>query len=204
MPFGDFKTVQDVAVAYQISLRKEPFIEPIPFAVDEAFQEEMEFFLTNVETSMSEWAVCEFMIAPVLKKIWKAYSDLMTMWSHVSLGVQEPLVGVPDYFFCRRSPLGVVRDRPYIVVVEAKKDDFVAGWGQCLAAMLAAQQMNGQAPVTIYGCVSNGGTWQFGKLDGTTFTQEFRHFTITDLPALFAALNYLFKQAHQQVLAFAA
>ena len=38
------------------------------------------------------------------------------------------------FFFAKRSPLGPVRDRPYVLFVEAKKDDFDAGWGQCLAA----------------------------------------------------------------------
>lgn len=204
MPFGAFRDVQEVALAYQIMVQVKAFVEPLPFPVDEPFQTEMEFCLTNVTVSMSEAAVCEFLIAPVLKKIWMSYSNMLLIWSHVPLGVKEPLVGIPDYYFSRRSPLGLVRDQPYVIVIEAKKDDFDAGWGQCLAAMLAAQHMNKQPSQTIYGCVSNGTFWMFGKLDGQTLTQEIRRYTITDLPALFAALNYLFDQARQLVMAPAA
>jgi hypothetical protein len=95
----------------------------------------------------------------------------------------------------------MVRDEPYLLVVEAKKDDFDTGWGQCLAAMVAVQKLNGDERHTIYGVVSSGETWQFGKLSGKQFIRDTRSFTITDLPNLFAALHYIFEQAKQQALA---
>jgi hypothetical protein len=110
-------------------------------------------------------------------------------------------MGVPDYLICRRSPLGLVQDQPYLLVVEAKKDDFEYGWGQFLAAMLAAQRMNDAPSRIVHGCVSNGFLWEFGKLEGAVFTQETRGYTISDLPNLFAALNYIFEQTKQQALA---
>jgi hypothetical protein len=51
-------------------------------------------------------------------------------------------------------------------MVEAKKDDFEGGWGQCLAAMLAAQMINGDDQLILQGSVSNGDVWQFGRLQG--------------------------------------
>lgn len=64
------------------------------------------------------------------------------IWSHVGFGSDETLTGFPDYFFAKRSPLGPMRDQPYVLFVEDKKGDFDAGWAQCLAAMIAAQKLN--------------------------------------------------------------
>ena len=91
-----------------------------------------------------------------------------------------------------------------MLVVEAKKDDFDAGWGQCLAAMLAAQRTNDRPSRLVYGCVSNGLAWEFGKLDGCNLTQEIRQYILSDLPGLFAAWNYVFTRAKEQALAPAA
>jgi len=204
MGFTTFKTLEEVVREYQTVVRVENFVQPLPFTVDEPFQQEMQFILKNVAVSMSEAAVSEFLIAPVLKKIWMSYSDWLSIWSHVPLGIAESLSGVPDFFFCRRSPLGPVRDQPYLLVVEAKKEDFDAGWAQCLAAMLAAQQMNRFPTQTIYGCVSTGIIWHFGKLEGQLLIQESSRYTISNMSGLFAALNFVFDQAKRQVTASAA
>src|SRR5204863_2413489 len=116
-------------------------------------------------------------------------------WSHVALTLDSTLSGFPDFFFAKRSPLGPVRDRPFVLFVEAKKDDFEAGWGQCLAAMLAAQQLNQDAAQPILGGVSNGLVWYFGKLEGLTLTQDPRGFQVTNLADLFAALGYIMEEA---------
>jgi hypothetical protein len=136
-----------------------------------------------------------------LREIWKAYTDSLLFWSHVSLEVGEEFTGVPDYLFTRRTALGLVRDKPYLLVVETKKDDFEKSWGQCLAALVAAQKLNGSPSLTLHGCVSNGLMWEFGRLEGTQFTQELRSYTLTSMTDLFAALNYLFEQVKQQALA---
>ena len=56
----------------------------------------------------------------------------------------------------------------------------------------------------VYGCFSNGLSWEFGKLDGSDLTQEIRQFILSDLPGLFAAWNDVFTQAREQALAPAA
>lgn len=205
MAFRDYKSLGDAALAFSISVKVGSFMQPIPFPVDERFRADLQFILENVNVRMSETALAEFVIAPVLREVWKAYSDSLQIWSHIPFGTSEPLTGFPDYFFSRKSPLGLVSDQPpYVLVVETKKDDFDAGWGQCLAAMLAAQQLNGQPPRTIFGCVSNGTTWEFGKLHEKQFIKEFRDFVLSDLPGLFAAWNCIFAQAKEQALAPAA
>lgn len=205
MAFGSYKSLGEAALAHQVNVEVASFVEPIPFPVDERFRDELSFALRNINVRMSEASIGEFLLAPVLREVWKTYSNSLQFWSHIPFGAEEPLVGIPDYFFSRRSSLGLVQDQPpYVLVVEAKKDDFDAGWGQCLAAMLAAQQLNGQPPRTIFGCVSNGMTWEFGKLHEQQFIKEFSDFVLSDLPGLFAAWNYIFAQAKEQALAPAA
>jgi hypothetical protein len=204
MAFGTYKSLREVALPHQISVTVAPFIEPIPLPVDGRFQSDLNFALVNIDVRASETSIGEFLIAPVLKEVWKPYSDSLLIWSHIPLSAGDELTGVPDYFFTRRSPLGLIQDRPYVLVVEAKKDDFEAGWGQCLAAMLAAQKLNEQPGGLVYGCVSNGDLWQFGMLRGTSFTQELRAFVLSDLAGLFAAWNYVLARAKEQALAPAA
>jgi hypothetical protein len=200
MAFGGFKSLGAVALTYQIVLRPDPFVQSVPMVVDEAFRRRLEFNRLNAPVTVSEQAISEFLIAPVLQEMWHAYSDSLMIWSHVSFGDTLPLKGFPDYFFSKRSPLGRVLDQPYVLFVEAKSDDFDAAWAQCLAAMLAAQQMNKQPDPVIYGSASSGEFWFFAKLQGKTLFQDPRSYTLTHLEDLFAALNYVFQQAKQEAL----
>jgi hypothetical protein len=44
-----------------------------------------------------------------------------------------------------------VLNQPYVLFIEAKSDDFDMAWAQCLAVMLAAQQLNKQPGQVICG-----------------------------------------------------
>jgi hypothetical protein len=198
MAFGGFGNLGEVALTYQIRLHPEPFLQPVPMKVDDSFRRRLEFDKVNAPVNVSEQAISEFLIAPVLQEIWRVYSDALMIWSHVQFGQASPLKGFPDYFFSKRSPLGRVLDQPYVLFALAKGDDFDAGWAQCLAAMLAAQQQNKHPDQVIFGGVSSGELWLFGKLEGKTLFQDPRSFTLTHIDELFATLNYLFRQAKQQ------
>lgn len=198
MAYGNYKNIDEVARKYQVAVALEPFVQSLPFAVPEAFQQELTYVLGHVDVKMSEAAISEFLIAPVLKEIWRHYDDALLLWSHVALNVGEEFDGYPDYLFTKRTALGMVRDKPYLLVVEAKKDDFESGWGQCLAALLAAQTINGDEQIILQGAVSNGEGWQFGKLQARQFVRDPRLFTISDLTDLFAALRDVFERAKQQ------
>jgi len=200
MPFGSDRNLEEVIGTFQITMHQERFIQPVPFPVDERFRQRLEFLRENAPVSASEAAICEFMIAPILQEVWVPYSDALMIWSHVSLSLDDKVEGFPDYFFARRSPLGPIRDKPYVLFVEAKRDDFDAAWGQCLAAMLAAQKLNRQPEGKILGSVSNGRVWYFGHLIGTEFVQDPREFTINELGELLAALSDVLGQAREQVL----
>ncbi len=94
----------------------------------------------------------------------------------------------------KRSPLGkVVFDKPYLLLVEAKQDKFEEGWGQCLAEMIAAQRLNEDPQMMVFGIVSNSARWQFGKLEADIFTRNIILYSIQELDQLFAAVNYIFR-----------
>ncbi len=108
--------------------------------------------------------------------------------------------GTPDYFIATKSELGMtVVGIPLIILVEAKKNDFEQGWGQCLAELVAAQKINDAPDVPVYGIVSDGERWQFGQLVDDSFTQNRTTFSIDNLPALFGAINAVFKAASEAV-----
>jgi hypothetical protein len=201
MPFASYSSRSDVARAYRITLVRDTFVEPLPMAVPDVLRAEIAFAQRQVGFDSSEFAACENLIYPILKEVWRAaYLNDLQIWSHIPLNFDADLSGIPDYFVARRSPLGVVVvEEPYLLVVEGKKDDFERGWGQCLAAMLAAQKLNGQPNQVLYGIVTNGVVWECGKLRGTHFVQDLQQFTLSDLDRLCAAVNYLFAQCREQL-----
>ncbi|MFP4123356.1 hypothetical protein [Coleofasciculus sp.] len=201
MSFSSYKSIGVVAKTFQIKYVRDNFITEIEFDVSDNFRNELELILNEGVFDNSEMAICETIIYPILKEVWKAYRRNFLLWSHQALTYDENLSGTPDYIVAKRSPLGtVVFDKPYFVVVEAKKEsDFTEGWGQCLAEMVAVQKINNDPGQRIFGVVSNGAIWQFGQLISDNFTQNKRFYTIQDLERLFAAVNYVFQQCELQL-----
>ncbi|HAG84122.1 MAG TPA: hypothetical protein DCL61_23950 [Cyanobacteria bacterium UBA12227] len=201
MPFSSYKSISAVAKEFQIKVIRDNFIIETEFAINNGFREELELILNEGVFDNSEIALCETIIFPVLKEVWKVYRSKFLLWSHQTLIHDEKLSGVPDYILAKRSPLGtVVFDKPYFVLVEAKKEsDFSEGWGQCLAEMIAVQRINEEPEQSIFGIVSNGVMWQFGKLIEDTFTQNKLFYTIQELERLFGAVNYVFQQCDLQL-----
>ncbi len=113
--------------------------------------------------------------------------------------VDGTLSGTPDYMVSRKSNLGkTILESPLVLVVEAKRNDFEQGWGQCLAELVAADRLNSQA-CPVYGIVTDGKLWEFGRLYNQVFTKNSASYTITDLEKLFCVLNGLFDLATQDL-----
>ena len=201
MPFTDYATIGDVALAYQIVLRDEKFVELHKRPISDILREELTFTENHAAYSLSEPAACENLIYPILKEVWKSYLQNLMLWSHQPLRYDAHLSGVPDYIIGPLSPLGRwVVQPPYIVVVEAKRDDPERGWSQCLGALLAAQKLNNLPELTLYGITTNGRSWEFGKLGGSTLVRDPRAFTWSQVEEVCAALHFVFEQCQAQVL----
>ena len=200
MAFSSYKTIGEVLKKFQVFYTEANFILEIAFNVSNYFREDLELVMREGVVDNSEFAICENLIYPVIKEVWKQYLNNFILWSHQSLNFNEKLSGFPEYILAKKSPLGkVVFDKPYFILVEAKQDNFEAGWAQCLAEMIAAQSLNGELEIIVFGIVSNGGTWQFGKLEKNVFTKNTTYYSIQELDKLFAAVNYVFQQCELQL-----
>jgi hypothetical protein len=200
MAFSNYKTIGEVVKEYQITYTEANFVVETSFNIPGYFRDDLELMINEAVVDNSEFAICENLIYPVLKEVWKTYRSRFLLWSHQLLNCDAKLTGYPEYILATRSPLGkVVFDKPYFILVEAKQDDFEGGWAQCLAEMIAAQRLNGELKVTIFGVVSNGDRWQFGKLEENIFTRNKKFYTIQELDELFAAVNYTFQQCDLQL-----
>jgi len=200
MSFTGYKNLAMVIQAFELTYQEHNFILPSEFTLSNYFKQRFETLLREGIVDNSEAAICENLIAPILTEVWFAYKQNWLLWSHQSLIYDEDLCGVPDYILAHKSPLGkIVFEQPFFVAIEAKKDDFTAGWGQCGAEMVACQKINGIQGQTIFGIVSNGKVWEFGQLCDRAFTKNIKSYTIYNLDELFNTINYVFEQCQLQV-----
>lgn len=200
MAFSDFKAISEVQEKFRIKYTASDFFKVEAVSPPEQFLQEFRFTLQNINVFSSEASRSEAIIFPVLREAYKAYSDTYALWIRQQIAYDETLSGTPDYLIATKSELGMtVVGTPLIMLVEAKKNDFEQGWGQCLAELVAAQKINADPDGPVYGIVSDGERWQFGKLVGDDFTQNRTSFSIDDLPSLFGAIKAVFKAVNANV-----
>ena len=203
MAFSAFGSLEDVLTKYGISYRRQPFVVPAagpPFSDGYLF--ELAYTLESVPFQRSEGFVCEALIYPTLRDISKQYREHLTLLSHEAVAADADLRGELDYVVTKRSPLGpLVPGKPYLLVGEAKRSDLDAGWGQALAGMLAARKLDGNSDRVFHGISTTGRVWAFGRLDGTTFTEDPRPFGVDDVTQLAGALHFAFAACRDQLTA---
>jgi hypothetical protein len=193
MSFSDYKTISQVQTEYQIKYEEVNFVEKNQIDLSQHFLDEIEFNIKTLDAFSSEAARCELIILPILRETYKKVSSKLSLWVQKSINYNKPLSGTPDYIISKRSPLGkTVLEYPLLIVVEAKKNDFEQGWAQCLAELVAAQKLNNDETFSVYGIVTDGKYWEFGKLKEKIFNKNIKSFVIDDLPELFGALDFLF------------
>ena len=192
MAFTDFNSIAEVQKSFKIRYTEAEYIQYVDIEPSEAFLVDFEFSQRNINVFSSGASRCENVIYPVLRDVYKNYVDWFALWSHESISFDEELSGTPDYLISTKSELGkTVPGTPIIIVAEAKRNDFVKGWGQCLAELVAVQKINGDDKRTVYGIVTDGEFWQFGKLEGSQFTRNETALTISELDRVFGAIGYL-------------
>lgn len=199
MSFSDYKTLAQVQQEYQIKYDEGIFIGKHSVMPTDLFLMDFNFNIKTMDAFSSEAARCELLIFPVLREIYKKFSEKTALWIQKPIRYNDSLSGTPDYLFAKRSLLGkTVLEYPLLIVAEAKKSDFEQGWAQCLAELVAAQRLNGDAVDTVYGIVTDGKYWEFGQLTGNVFTKNPQSFSIDHLPELLGALDFLLSAASQQ------
>ena len=117
----------------------------------------------------TEKASSELIVADILVELREKFEHRISFFSGIDFSVdaESGLTGVCD-FLISLSPTQFHLEAPIIVLVEAKKDNPVLGFGQCVAEMLAAQRFNAEKEndlSCIYGAATTGTMWQFLKLE---------------------------------------
>ena len=200
MAFSEYKDIGQVQVEFNITLNEQNFIFADSVDPPEIFLREFEFTRENLPVFTSEGARTEAVIFPILREVYKGYSDKFVLWIQKSFSYDAKLSGTPDYLLATKSPLGkTVLAKPLLGVVEAKKNDFEVGWAQCLAELIAIQKINADEETPVYGIVTDAERWQFGRLQKSLFTRHVAGFTIDDLPELFGTLHFIFQSISANV-----
>jgi hypothetical protein len=192
MPYGKFKSVEEVATKFDIEVAdRTAFVSEKELIVSDILLSMMARKLQDETSYVTEFAVCDAIIRPILDIIAENYN--LKVWSHVSYNVDEEkgLVGEPDYLIAPKTKYGAMA-RPALCVIEAKRDDFDEGWTQALSEMVASSLLGAQV---CYGIVTTGAIWQFGKLDDGSFIIDPRYLSATtELQRVFNTVNWVFYQ----------
>jgi hypothetical protein len=133
----------------------------------------------------SEKVRSELIVAPLLFELRELLDRRVGLFSGTdfSIDAESGLNGICD-FLLTRSSNELIIEAPAIILIEAKKGELNAGWGQCAAEMVAAQQFNragGQEVPTIYGSVTTGTQWQFLKLTGQDLTIDVTEYSLNPI-----------------------
>ncbi len=200
MAFTSYKSIADVLGNFPLTYQEQNFVQSIAFKHDQYFVSRLNTVIQEGIVFNSEYAICENIISPILTEVWRAYIQDFLIWSHQPLNFDENLSGVPDYVIARRSARGkVILEKPYVILMEAKKDNFEEGWGQCLAGMLAAQKINRDSLKKLFGVVSNGKLWEFGVLQEERVTKNRKYYVLENSEELMGAVHFLFAESVSQV-----
>ena len=204
MAFASFTCVDDVVKKYKLTYIHNRLLPPDPTAppLSEAFREELEFNLQMLPIGRSEIGAGEVLLFPILREVWKPFAKDLALFTHEGLTFDDDLTGIPDYFVCKVSEYGrTIPDIPVLLIAETKLDDFEKAWGQCSAAMLAAQKLNRTPELPVYGIATNGSSWQFGVLDGRVLTVDPNAVALATLDVLNQRIHAVFRAVQAQAVA---
>lgn len=167
--------------------------------VRETFQAQLNETLPLALALSTEKARSELIIAPVLIEVWLKANQRLGFFSGVDFPVDQAkgLVGVCD-FILTRSPEQLFVQAPVLMLVEAKREDIVRGYAQCVAEMIAAQTFNareGSETDSVYGVVTTGNIWRFLQLRGTAVRIDRREYYIENVGQILGILLHLTTQA---------
>jgi hypothetical protein len=168
MAYADF-TLESLRHAFGVTVRDRALFEEPVSLVPSAWLRETLAKGQDLAV-ISEKARSEFIVAPVLLACRDVLGHEFRVFSGPQLDVDPDrgLKGECD-FILGRSASSVVFQASLMVILEAKKHDIEEGLGQCAAQLLGARLYNERegSPVPyVYGCVTNGDSWQFLKLQG--------------------------------------
>jgi hypothetical protein len=199
MAVKKFKLIDEVVDHFQLSIQKVDFLSQIQTSnMPDALKTELQFALNDLPYKISEAAIRENVLYPVLKSVFlTGFEDRLMLWVGKSIAFGKELSAVPNYILAQQSARGkTIFGKPLLVVVEARKGNFEEAWVQCLLQMCIIQKMIGRTDLPVIGIVSNGDFWEFGKLEGSKFTANAHSFNISAFDIIFSTLFFSFQICH--------
>jgi hypothetical protein len=153
----------------------------------------------------SEKARSEFLIAPILAEVRRKTNYQCSLFSGVEFTVapEQGLKGFCDYILSRSKEQYYITT-PVAVIVEAKNENIIAGLGQCVAAMVAAQIFNQQTErriPTIYGAITTGTNWKFITLCDRLINIDVDEYYINQIEIILGILLQSLQFENQEVAA---
>lgn len=152
--------------------------------------------LTPIATGVNtEKARSAFLITPLLVEARRRANRPSTIFPGINLDVdrERGLVGFCDFVISRTAEYYYLR-RPSVAVVEAKREDLVAGLGPCAASMVAMRLFNEQdhTPVpAVYGAVTSGTNWRFLRLAGNRLNIDRPEYYLSDAGKIVGILVHI-------------
>ncbi len=199
--FSSFTDLDDVCDIFGYEYQYEPFVEEKKYIMNDYFKQSLLEDFGDLRNFVNEFVICETLIRPILSDI--ARVNKLPLWSHVKLEYDKNigLTGEPDYFLAQSTMKKGKRFSNVVVCLgEAKKGKIDDAWGQVGAAMVAAHKLNGRENenVLIYGLVSTGKSWEFGKLENKLFSIDPNsQATPADLQKVLNIINWMFCEARK-------
>ncbi len=200
MSYGNYSNYEEVATKFKIKFKEENFVKEEPININPSMFTFIDDNVKSRRSYVSENSICENIIAPILSIV--AKENDIPLWSHVRFDVSEKdgLMGVPDFIIAPTSYIGTTFEKPIVCISEAKKENFNEGWAQILSEMIAAQIVNENQSLDVYGIVSTGKFWEFAKLNKNIFSKEIVAISATEnLQKLFNFLNWIIKTAKTSI-----
>lgn len=162
-------------------------------APSDLLKAELEFKLPLALKLGNEKARSELIIAPILVDVLRRQQDRLSLFSGIEFSVDPArrLNGICDYLLSR-SPSQLVLEAPVLAIVEAKREDILAGLPQCLAEMVAARLFNERAGTpanAVYGAVTTGSEWKFLALSGDVAWVDRDEYYVSELPRILGVLS---------------
>ena len=203
MAFNKFKNINEIADKYQIRLVVQDWLTDIqPFKLDDWFMPSIKANLRFKKTMVSEAFLAEALIFPIFVQVLQHHPRLNFWSKEYRLHYDADLTGIPDYLI-NYMELEDSRDElkyPLLVIGEANPEgsgeNFTEAWAQTLAEMYASQkinELNNFEVKTVYGIVTSGLLWEFGKLTGTIFTKASYPYAFLSQPEIVTGiLNHIF------------
>ena len=195
MPYGKFDSVEQVARLFSIKVNDNFVAGSKPVELPKPLLLSIRTKLLDSLSFRNEATICNKIITPILNAV-AEHNQPLNVWIEEPFNIdpEKGLAGEPDYLIAPATEYGGM-ELPPLCVIEAKKQDWDAGWAQALAEMIAASL---QGADICYSAVTTGKIWQFGKLESNIFSKDPNQISATrELQLIFDTLNWMFSEVNR-------